>query len=332
MILEITLVNNEARYVSIVHKPKVFANMRMGLPKREEIPTIVFTGVTQEVGEGSSQAVEPQPTSLPPSSTVPGVVVSSPPSHASPPPNTSSPPPNVPLPPPTVSSPPPIVPLYPTLVTFSPPSSPIAQEVRQVPEVAKTHEPSQSNLRLLISQMMTRIESLDAELKDTKKLYADSFITLTPKVKDLEIALGERKRRRRIGIIDSDEKAEPQETIFVTPEKVKTSGEAQEKISPNTLEVALTLSKVAINQPVSTYKRRGKLILDGKKIRSGLDMFSAAKENISVGDVVCIGLGSVSAGSDIVCTGGETVSTAMGVSTAGVIVSTGEDILVLVHP
>lgn len=123
----------------------------------------------------------------------------------------------------------------------------------------------QPDLSLLVSQMMIRIESLESELRDTKKLYAQSFITLTQKVKDLENYLGAKKKKRRVVITESDEEVVPKGTIYVTPEKVKTSGEVKEGISPNTLEAALVLSKVDIKNPTSTYKRRGRLMLDQKK-------------------------------------------------------------------
>ncbi|GKA17346.1 hypothetical protein Tco_0697183 [Tanacetum coccineum] len=161
-------------------------------------------------------------------------------------------------------------------------------------------------LMVLVPTLVTRINSLEKELKDTKQTLRDAMVKLVKKVKSLEIAL---KRKSKKVIVSESESEEPEDqgsiiqdidddplvslvresmkkksTNFVTP--TKASGEAQEEeISPTILEAAKTLSKVAskgVSKERSTdkgkrYRRRARSV--AKNINIGLD----AEEEINTG-------------------------------------------------
>ncbi|GKB25591.1 putative ribonuclease H-like domain-containing protein [Tanacetum coccineum] len=161
-------------------------------------------------------------------------------------------------------------------------------------------------LMVLVPILVTRINSLEKELKDTKHILGDAVVKLAKKVKSVETAL---KRKSKRVIVSESESEEPEDkeriiqdiddnplvslvkesmkekpTNFVTP--TKASGEAQkEDISPTILEAAKTLSKVAsqgVSKEKSTdkgkrYRRRARSV--AKNINIGLD----AKEEINTG-------------------------------------------------
>ncbi|GKF83449.1 hypothetical protein Tco_0245105, partial [Tanacetum coccineum] len=107
------------------------------------------------------------------------------------------------------------------------------------------------DLLQFIPQLMTRVDSLEKDLKQTKLTMGNAIMKLAKKVKKLE--------------------------GLVTPSKttVNTSGEEQvEDIRPNTLEAAKTLSRVASQKPKSIDKgRRYKIRKEskGKKVVTSLD-------------------------------------------------------------
>ncbi|GKD18387.1 hypothetical protein Tco_1207545 [Tanacetum coccineum] len=191
-------------------------------------------------------------------------------------------------------------------------------------------------LMAIIPKMVTKIDSLEKELKETKQTLGHAVLTLVKKVKSLEIALkrmlkrvilsdseDEETENQRMKIQDIDDdplvslvrnSMEEKEADFVTPKKVSVSGEAQEEdISPTTLEAAKTLSKVA-SQNVSTYKRRARSASKDKDIGIGMDFFSAAKERLKYAEV------KVNPGSAGVNTGNTPVSTPSVIQTVNVIV------------
>ncbi|GKB92048.1 hypothetical protein Tco_0964320 [Tanacetum coccineum] len=169
-------------------------------------------------------------------------------------------------------------------------------------------------LMVLVPTLVTRINSLEKELKDTKQTLGTAVLKLVKKVKSLETAL---KRKSKKVIVSESESEEPEDqgriiqdidddplvsfdddplvslvresmkekpTEFVTP--TKASGEAQEEdISPTILEAAKTLSKVAsqgVSKEKSTdkgkrYRRRARSV--AKNINIGLD----AEEEINTG-------------------------------------------------
>ncbi|GKD91782.1 hypothetical protein Tco_1371619 [Tanacetum coccineum] len=191
-------------------------------------------------------------------------------------------------------------------------------------------------LMAIVPKMVTKIDSLEKDLKETKQTLGHVVLTLVKKVKSLEAALKRKSKKvilsdledeetenqgRKIQDIDDDPLVslvrncmEEKEADFATPKKVTASGEAQEEdISPTTLEAAKTLSKVA-SQNVSTYKRKARSASKGKDIGVGMDFFSATKERLNYAKV------EVNSGSAGVNTGNTPVSTPSVVQTVNVIV------------
>ncbi|GJX12546.1 hypothetical protein Tco_0204304 [Tanacetum coccineum] len=182
-------------------------------------------------------------------------------------------------------------------------------------------------LMVLVPKLVTRINSLEKELKDTKQTLGNAVIKLVKKVKTLETALKRKSKKvlisesageesedqgRKFQDIDDDplvslvrESMKEKSTDFVTP--TKASGEAQEEeISPTILEAAKTLSKVAsqgVGKEKSTdkgkrYRRRARSM--AKKIDTGLD----AEEEINTGrEEINTGIEEVSTGSTKVDSG-----------------------------
>ncbi|GKD75984.1 hypothetical protein Tco_1334266, partial [Tanacetum coccineum] len=179
---------------------------------------------------------------------------------------------------------------------------------------------------VLVPKLVTRINSLETELKDTKQT-GNAVLTLVKKVKSLEIAL---KRKSKKVIMSESESEEPEDqgrkfqdidddplvslvresmkeksTDFITP--TKASGEDhKEEISPTILEAAKTLSKFAsqgVSKEKSTdkgkrYRRRARSM--AKKIDTGLD----AEEEINTSrEEINTGIEEVSTGSTKVDSG-----------------------------
>ncbi|GJT43859.1 hypothetical protein Tco_0952574 [Tanacetum coccineum] len=123
------------------------------------------------------------------------------------------------------------------------------------------------DLLQVVPQLISRIDSLETDLKQTKLTMGNALVKLVKKVKKLEGFL----KRRNMVLSDSEEEEpeaqgrksqdDPLDSSvqgLVTPSttRVNASGEEQvEDISPNTLEAAKTLSKVASLKP-RTYKRK----------------------------------------------------------------------------
>ncbi|GKC53362.1 hypothetical protein Tco_1076107, partial [Tanacetum coccineum] len=289
IILDITT-ENKGRYLAPTLTKKLFGNMKRGYAG-DIVPLLpaMLAGAAVDQGEGSAQPAEPHHTPVDPI------------------PSTSQPP--IPLPPhpsplhhstphsPHQSSPhsPPHSPHQstPHSTHQSLPQSPLLSPPRSyeapLPE-GNTSGSAEDNMQLkelldIISKLVTRIETLEIELQQTKTTYGKAVLTLVKRVKLLEKAL---KRKTQRVVISESEGEEPADqgriiqdiddnplvslvresikmkkksTDFVTP--TKASGEAQEEdISPIILEAAKTLSKVA-SQGVSKVKSTDK----GKRYR-----------------------------------------------------------------
>ncbi|GJV88859.1 hypothetical protein Tco_1532797 [Tanacetum coccineum] len=152
-------------------------------------------------------------------------------------------------------------------------------------EQAPSHMPMDDLLQA-VPKLISRIDSLEMDLKQTKLTMGNAIVKLVRKVKKLEGFL----KRRNLVLTDSEDdepeaqgrksQDDPQDSSIqglVTPPttKVHASGEEQvEDISPNTLEAAKTLSKVASLKSRSIdkgrrYKRRKET--KSKKVVSSLD-------------------------------------------------------------
>ncbi|GJT62062.1 putative ribonuclease H-like domain-containing protein [Tanacetum coccineum] len=205
----------------------------------------------------------------------------------------------------------------PTEHTFEQPSTehqPLSP--RQEPEAPQSQDPSHphvpearsltvEDLLHMVPTLITKVDSLETELKQTKQTMGKAIVKLVKKVKKLENIL---KRRNVVLTTSEDEEPEDQGRIFkdidddplvsfVTP--TKPSGEAQEEeISPTTLEAAKTLSKVA--------SQRSKLVDKGKRYKRRKEFKGKDFEDISTG------FGEVNTGFGEVNTGGLGFSTGSG--------------------
>ncbi|GJR28956.1 hypothetical protein Tco_1105188 [Tanacetum coccineum] len=261
---------------------------------RDFVPLLpaMLVGAAMEPGERSAQPAEPHHT------------------HVDPLPSTSLPP--IQSPPHSPHQPPPHSPHQSTPHSphqsppYSPPHySPPRSYEASLPEGNTSGNVDDSmqlkELMDIVPKLVTRIETLETELQQTKTTYGKAVLTLVKRVKILEKAL---KRKTQKVVISESEGEEPEDqgriiqdidddplvslvresmkmkeksTDFVTP--TKASGEAQEEdISPTILEAAKTLSKVAsqgVSKVKSTdkgkrYRRRARSV--AKNINTGLDV------------------------------------------------------------
>ncbi|GJX78754.1 hypothetical protein Tco_0326903 [Tanacetum coccineum] len=186
---------------------------------------------------------------------------------------------------------------------------------------------SMDDLLQAVPKWISRMDSLETDLKQTKLTMGNAIVKLVKKVKKLEGFL----KRRNMVLSDSEEEEpeaqgrksqdDPLDSSvqgLVTPSttKVKASGEEQvEDISPNTLEAAKTLSKVASLKPRSIdkgrrYKRRKEA--KGKKVVSSLDFqeeVDTGAEQVNTAEGVSTGSTKLSTGSEQVSTVGDKKST-----------------------
>ncbi|GJY40233.1 putative ribonuclease H-like domain-containing protein [Tanacetum coccineum] len=210
-------------------------------------------------------------------------------------------------------------PLHPSPLHQSPPHSPLQSLPHLLPPWSYEAPLPEGNtsgsaedsmqlkeLMVVVPTLVTKINSLEKELKETKKTLGNAVLKLVKKVKSLEKALKRKSKKvlisesegeepedqgRKIQDIDDDplvslvrESMKEKSIDFVT--LTKASEEAQEEeINPIILEEAKTLSKVAsqgVSKEKSTdqgkrYRRRARSM--AKKIDTGLD----AKEDINTG-------------------------------------------------
>ncbi|GKF28178.1 hypothetical protein Tco_0094520, partial [Tanacetum coccineum] len=262
------------------------------------LPTML-AGVAMDQGEGSALPAEPHhtpidlivSTSQPP---IPSPIPSPP--HPSPPPHS---PPHLPHQSPPFSPP-----------HFSPPRSYEAPLPKGNTSGSAEDSMQLKELMVLVPTLVTMINSLEKELKDTKQTLGNAMVKLIKKVKSLETTLKRKSKKvliseskgeesedqwRKIQDIDDDplvplvrESMKEKSTDFVTP--IKASSEAQEEeISPTILEAAKILSKVAsqgVSKEKSTdkgkrYRRRARSV--AKNINIGLD--AEEEINTSIKDV-----------------------------------------------
>ncbi|GKA36193.1 hypothetical protein Tco_0722684 [Tanacetum coccineum] len=144
------------------------------------------------------------------------------------------------------------------------------------PHVAEERTMTVDDLLQLVPKLITKVDSLETELKQTKLTMGKALVKLVKKVKKMEDVL----KRRQVVLPDSeDEDAEisskqgrnlqeegldemvrnmikDKSEVFKTPTQSKTLGE--EDISPTTLEAAKTLSKVASQRSKSVDKSKKK--------------------------------------------------------------------------
>ncbi|GKD62586.1 hypothetical protein Tco_1300095, partial [Tanacetum coccineum] len=335
MILNIQT-ENKHLYLAVSLTKKIFGNMKRGFrgAPRPLLPSMLLVATNPNAGQEHAAVAQSQPSSSTPQAPTPPPI----PTPTPPPIPTPTPPPiPTPTPPPipTPTPPPPIPETEPTPDEhiyeeqspvhhhFSPPQE---QAPSQMPMDDLLHE---------VPKLISRIDSLEMDLKQTKLTMGNAIVKLVKKVKKLEGFM----KRRNLVLTDSEEEEpeaqgrksedDPLDSSvqgLVTPPttKVNTSGEEQvEEISPNTLEAAKTLSKVASLKSRSIdkgrrYKRRKET--KGKKVVSSLDfqeevdagaeqVNTASAEQVSTAEGVNTGSIKLSTVSEQVSTDNEQVST-----------------------
>ncbi|GKF12645.1 hypothetical protein Tco_0050571 [Tanacetum coccineum] len=197
----------------------------------------------------------------------------------------SSPPIPTPTPPP-ISSPTPMPDTEPTpFEHIYEESSPVHHHISPLQEQALSYMPMDDLLQA-VPKLISRIDSLEMDLKQTKLTMGNAIVKLVKKVKKLEGLV----KRRNLVLSDSEEEEpeaqgrksqdDPLDSLqqgLVTPPTTKEHASGEEKvedISLNTLEAAKTLLKVASLKTKSIdkgrrYKRRKET--KGKKVVSSLD-------------------------------------------------------------
>ncbi|GKB32376.1 hypothetical protein Tco_0871777 [Tanacetum coccineum] len=311
MILNIQT-ENKHLYLAVSLTKKIFGNMKRGFrgAPRPLLPAMLLVATNPNAGQEHDAVAQSQP-----SSSTPLV------------PSTSSPqvqptPPPIPTPSPT-----PIPDTEPTPFEhiYEEPS-PVHQHFSPPQEQAPSQMPMDDLLQA-VPKLISRIDSLETDLKQTKLTMGNAIVKLVKKVKKLEGFL----KRRNLVLSDSEEEEpeaqgrksqdDPLDSSvqgLVTPSttRVNASGEEQvEDISPNTLEAAKTLSKVASLKPRSIdkgrrYKRRKEA--KGKKVVSSLDFqeeVDAGAEQVNTAKGVNTGSIKLSTVSEQLSTGSEQVST-----------------------
>ncbi|GJS42214.1 hypothetical protein Tco_0567257 [Tanacetum coccineum] len=279
MILEIQT-ENKHPYLAVALTKKIFGNMKRGF---RGVPRPLLPAMLPVVDQsaGPADQAEDQPSSSEPL------------------PSTSHPTPvaePTPVPEPTThpTSPSPEPDNEPTEHTFEQPSTehqPLSP--RQEPEAPQSQDPSHphvpearsltvEDLLHMVPTLITKVDSLETELKQTKQTMGKAIVKLVKKVKKLENIL---KRRNVVLTTSEDEEPEDQGRIFkdidddplvsfVTP--TKPSGEAQEEeISPTTLEVSKTLTNIA--------SQRSKSVDKGKRYKRRKEFKGKDFEDISTG-------------------------------------------------
>ncbi|GJU43981.1 hypothetical protein Tco_1201247 [Tanacetum coccineum] len=174
-------------------------------------------------------------------------------------------------------------------------------EVPQSQDLTHPHVPEARTMTVedllhLVPNLITKVDSLETELKQTKLTMGNAIVKLVKKVKKMEDIL----KMRHVVFTDSeDEDPEDQGRIiqdidddplgskgdFVTPTKPSRKAQ-EEEFSPITLEAAKTLSKVASQRSKSVdkgkrYKRRKES--KGKNIDSGFEDISTGFEEVNTG-------------------------------------------------
>ncbi|GJX85656.1 hypothetical protein Tco_0336430, partial [Tanacetum coccineum] len=317
MILNIQT-ENKHLYLAVSLTKKIFGNMKRGFrgAPRPLLPAMLLVASTNpNAGQEHDAVTQTQPSS----STPPVPSTSSPPVQSPPPIPTTIPTPT-PTPPPIPETEP-----EPFEHTLEEPS-PVHQHLSPPQEQAQG-QMTMDDLLQVVPQLISRIDSLETDLKQTKLTMGNAIVKLVKKVKKLEGLL----KRRDVVLSDSEEEEpeaqgrksqdDPLDSLvqgLVTPTttKVNVSGEEQvEDISPNTLEAAKTLSRVASLKPKSIdkgrrYKRRKET--KGKKVVSSLDFqeeVDTGAEEVNTAEGVNTGSIKLSTVSEQVSTVSEQVST-----------------------
>ncbi|GKE94318.1 hypothetical protein Tco_1579173, partial [Tanacetum coccineum] len=328
---------------------------------RPLLPSMLLVATNTNAGQEHATVAQSQPSSSTPQvPTPPPIPTPTPTPPPIPTPTPTPTPPLIPTPtptPPPIPTPTPTPPPIPTPTPTPPPiptptptpipdteptplehiyeeQSPVHHHFSPPQEQDPSHM-SMDDLLQAVPELISRIDSLETDLKQTKLTMGNAIVKLVKKVKKLEGFL----KRTNLVLSDSEEEEpeaqgrksqdDPLDSSvqgLVTPSstRVNASGEEQvEDISPNTLEAAKTLSKVAslktrFIDKGRRYKRRKEV--KGKKVVSSLDfqeevdagaeqVNTASAEQVNTAKGVNTGSIKLSTVSEQLSTGSEQVST-----------------------
>ncbi|GJU53910.1 putative ribonuclease H-like domain-containing protein [Tanacetum coccineum] len=189
------------------------------------------------------------------------------------------------------------------------PSSPRQEsDIPQTQAPTHTHEAETGHMSVddlfqLVPQLMTRIESLEKDLKQTKQTMGNAIVKLVKKVKKMEKVV----KSRRVVLTDSEDEAaensskqgrnlqKDESEVFETPKQGKSSGETD--ISPQGLEAAETLAEA-----LSQIKTKRRNVKTGVRRRLDAEDVSTGFEDVSTGFT------DIKSASEKVSSGGEHVS------------------------
>ncbi|GKA66241.1 hypothetical protein Tco_0766049 [Tanacetum coccineum] len=162
----------------------------------------------------------------------------------------------------------------------------------------------------LVPQLMTRIDSLEKDLKQTKQTLRNAIVKLVKKVKKMKKVV----KSRRVVLTDSEDEGaknsskqgrnlqKDESEVFETPKQGKSLGETD--ISPQGLEAAETLAEV-----LSQIKTKRRNVKTGVRRRLDAEDVSTGFQDISTGfEEVSTGFTDIKSASEKISSGGEHVS------------------------
>ncbi|GKA50597.1 putative ribonuclease H-like domain-containing protein, partial [Tanacetum coccineum] len=295
MILDINT-ENKHPYLSIALTKKIFGNMKRGFRgvPRPLLPGM-FLVVIQSAGQEGQSIIQPPSTS---------------------PPHVHPAPPPIPAPEPTPtpgSEYEPMEHIFEQQTLEHQLLSPRQEiEVPQSQDPTQTHEPAERTITVedllqLVPTLITKIDGLETELKQTKLTMGKAIVKLVKKVKKLEDLL----KRKRVVLLDSeDEEAEnsskqwrnlqkDKSEVFETPKQGKSSGDTN--ISPQGLEAAETLAEALSQIKIKWRNVKVKRRLNDEDVSTGFE--------ISTSDDVSTGFTYIKSASEKVKSGDEQVNT-----------------------
>ncbi|GJX84583.1 putative ribonuclease H-like domain-containing protein [Tanacetum coccineum] len=239
---------NKHPYLAVSLTKKIFGNMKRGFQgaPRPLLPSMLLVATNPIAGQEHAAQAQSQP--LPPPPPIPSPTPTPIPTSTSPPPLIPSP---TPTPIPTPTSPPPPPETEPTTDEYLyEKHSPVHHHFSPSQEQAPSRMPMDDLLHT-VPKLISRIDSLELDLKQTKLTMGNAIVKLVKKVKKLEGFL----KRRNLVLTDSEDEepeaqgrksqADPQDSSIqglednTGAEKINTAGE----INAASIEVN-TASKV----------------------------------------------------------------------------------------
>ncbi|GJT49285.1 putative ribonuclease H-like domain-containing protein, partial [Tanacetum coccineum] len=212
MILNIQT-ENKHPYLAVSLTKEIFGNMKRGFQgaPRPLLPSMLLVAINPNAGQEHAAQAQSQPSSSSPTAPPPPPIPTSPPPQIptpTPPPIPTSPPPQIatPTPPPipTLTSPPPPPPPPETKPTTDEyiyeEQSPVHHQFSPSQEQAPSHMPMDDLLQA-VPKLISRIDSLELDLKQTKLTMGNAIVKLVKKVKKLEGFL----KRRNLVLTDSED-------------------------------------------------------------------------------------------------------------------------------